>query len=135
VLTLSKASAYADSAIAAAERAGVAIAVCVVNDVGTVIQLDRMDQAVLMSVDLAEAKALTSLNFGIETAAIKTLFPEIELAQMQHAVRFPLVTISGGAPLYHDGQRVGAIGVSGGSASQDAAIAAGCSTNEAVAII
>ena len=123
-LCLREARALAEHAIRDAERVSIAIGVCVLNASGTIVQLDRMERATLMAGDLAEAKALTALNFDMATGDVAEQFAASALTQITGAVHFPVLTIPGGIPIHRDGQRIGALGISGGTPTQDAAIAA-----------
>lgn len=121
-MKLAKALSIADRAIAAADKAGVTIAVAVLDEFGQLVQLDRMDGASLMTTDLAEAKAATSLNFKKPTSEVAKL-PSETLASIGRAAFFKLVLLPGGFPIFEDGRLVGAVGVSGDDTAQDDAIA------------
>jgi glc operon protein GlcG len=124
-LTLREARGCADRALEAARRAGLHAAVCVVDEFGQLVQLDRMETAPPLAADLARAKALTALNLRRATRDVAAEYagsPEI-LAAMQGVARFALLPVSGGIPIVEAGRTVGAIGVSGGTAEQDDAVA------------
>jgi uncharacterized protein GlcG (DUF336 family) len=72
-LTLDEALAYVDRGIAKAKEIGVKMSFAVVDEFGQLIQLDRMDGASLMSPDIAEAKAVTALNFKRPTSQVSQL--------------------------------------------------------------
>jgi len=94
----------------------------VVDEFGQLVQLDRMDCASLMSPDIAEAKAVTALNFKRPTSEVAKLDPAT-LEGIRDVVHFKVVAIPGGLPIF-DGQDLkGAIGVSGGTAQQDEEVA------------
>jgi len=122
-LTLAEARSCADKAIAQAEAKQLRVGVAVVDATGMLLQLDRMDGALLMAPDLAEAKALTALNFQRPTSGISKNLDPAELERIGRAVHFNMVTVPGGTPIVRAGQVIGAIGVSG-AAREDAAIAA-----------
>jgi uncharacterized protein GlcG (DUF336 family) len=121
-MTLQQALAYADRAIAKANELGVTISLVVVDEFGQLVQLDRMDGAPLMSPDLAEAKAVTALNFKLRTSEVGKLNAE-ELKAVQQVVHFKIVPLPGGLPIFQGGELKGAIGISGAAASQEEAIA------------
>ncbi len=118
----------ARSIIAAAEKKadeiGQPMNVAVVDEGGNLVAFERMANAWLGSIDIAQKKAWTSRAFDIETG---------DLAQHSqsggqffgiHASNNGKVMIfAGGVPLKQDGKVVGAIGVSGGSGEQDQAVA------------
>lgn len=121
-MTLKQALAYADRAISNAKELGVTISLVVVDEFGQLVQLDRMDGAPLMSPDVAEAKALTALNFKAPTSEIARMSAE-ELKAVQEVVHFKIVPLPGGLPILKGNELKGAIGISGAAASQEEAIA------------
>jgi uncharacterized protein GlcG (DUF336 family) len=124
-LRLHAARAYADRALETARRLGVDAAVCVVDEFGQLVQLDRMETAPPLAADLARGKALTALNFRRATRDVAADFaanPEV-LAAMQGVARFAILPVAGGVPIVEAGRTVGAIGVSGGTSEQDDAVA------------
>ncbi|HLH22944.1 MAG TPA: heme-binding protein [Chloroflexota bacterium] len=125
LLTLADARRYADAAIAAAGAQNLRVAVAVVDEAGQLLQLDRMDGALLMGPDVALAKAVTALNFQRPTSSVAELargHPDL-VRSLQQAVRFPITAAGGGVPIARNGTVVGAIGVSGSTAEQDEALA------------
>lgn len=121
--TLSAARRAVEAASAGADRHGLAVVVAVVDAGGTLVTMDRMDGAPLLSVDLAVDKAWTAVAFGIPTEQWWPLLRDDPAlaAGLPHRPR--LVIFGGGVPLRAGGALVGGIGVSGGTAQQDAAIA------------
>jgi uncharacterized protein GlcG (DUF336 family) len=123
---LTEARRYADAAIARANALGLKISVVVVDELGQLVQLDRMDGARLMGPDIAEAKAMTALNFQQPTSAVAARFatdPQA-LEDVQEIVNFKIFARGGGLPIVRDGSLVGAIGVAGGTPEQDEQVAA-----------
>jgi uncharacterized protein GlcG (DUF336 family) len=121
-MTLQQALAYADRAIAKATELGLSISLAVVDEFGQLVQLDRMDGAPLMSPDVAEAKAVTALNFKLRTSEVAKMSAQ-ELKAVQQVVHFKIVPLPGGLPIFQGGELKGAIGVSGVAASQEEVIA------------
>ena len=123
-LSLSAAQRVADAAVAAARTHGVAACIAVSDPSGEPIVTVRMDGAPRLSADVARNKAYTVASFnGMPTHA---WWPAIAddpalVHGLTHTPR--LVIFAGGAPIRIDGALVGAVGVSGGSAEQDRAIA------------
>ena len=102
---------------------GVQISLAVVDEFGQLVQMDRMDGASLMSPDIAEAKAVTALNFRRPTSAVaQQVNPDI-LRSIQASVHFNILAAAGGVPIYRDGDLAGAIGVSGATGEQDEEVA------------
>jgi len=121
-MTLDEALSYNDRGIAKAKELDVQVSLVVVDEFGQLVQLDRMDGAALMSPDIAEAKAVTALNFKLPTSHVSRLDHET-LREIRELVHFKLVTASGGVPIFEGEILKGAIGVSGADARQDEEIA------------
>ena len=98
-MTLDEAISYNDRGIAKAKELGVQVSLVVVDEFGQLVQLDRMDGAALMSPDIAEAKAVTALNFKRPTSEISRLEP-VALREIGDVVHFKLVTAPGGLPIF-----------------------------------
>lgn len=113
----------ADAACTEAARRRLAIAVAVVDEFGTLVQLDRMDGAAPVTPSLAEAKALTSLNWQRPTSELAGAVPPDALAALEQLVGFSPLVIPGGQPVLAGGRMIGALGVAGVSASDDREIA------------
>lgn len=132
--TLAVARRYADRALAAASQQGVRVGVAVVDELGHLVQQDRMDGAGLLWPDLAEALARTALNFQCPTGEIAQRYSTEQFAQVQALTRQKLVSLAGGVPIVQGGWVVGGIGVVGsGSADLDATIARQAISADAVA--
>jgi uncharacterized protein GlcG (DUF336 family) len=113
-----------DTAVAEARRLGVAVCIAVADHAGHLLAFARMSGAPLLSMKLAQDKAWTVTAFnGVPT---HEWFGMIEdepplLHGIVHTDR--LIVFGGGVPVRVGGELVGAVGVSGGSAEQDRAIA------------
>jgi glc operon protein GlcG len=124
-LTLTEARQYADAVIQAAHTQNLRISVAVIDELGQLLQLDRMDGALLMGPDAALAKAQTAINFQRPSSAVAELArgnPDL-VRSLQQAVKFPITAIGGGVPITRDGRVIGAIGVCGATHEQDEALA------------
>jgi len=97
------------------------IAVC--DESGNLKEFTRMDNAPLLSVQIAQDKAYTAISFGIATHEWFEFIKDDPplLAGIVHTPR--LVVFGGGYPVSIDGQVVGGIGVSGGHYSEDMQVA------------
>ncbi len=113
-----------EAGIAHAEQIAVPVNVAVCDTSGNLIAFARMDGAPLLSSSIAQDKAWTVAAFnGIPTHEWFGLI-EAEPALREGIVhRERLVVFGGGVPVRVDGVLVGAVGVSGGSAEQDRAVA------------
>ena len=122
-MTLGEARGYADQGIAKAQAMGLQISLAVVDEFGQLVQMDRMDGASLMSPDIAEAKAVTALNFRRATSLVAQQINSDVLRSLQASVHFNILAASGGVPIYKDGELAGAVGVSGATGEQDEEVA------------
>jgi glc operon protein GlcG len=96
------------------------VTIAVLDDGGNLLYLQRLDEAPLGSITVAQEKARTALLFKRPTKA----FEEIVAGGRMAMLTLPGATpIEGGLPLLNDGQIVGSIGVSGVQSPQDAQIA------------
>jgi uncharacterized protein GlcG (DUF336 family) len=123
-LTLDAARRIIDAAVAEATRMGVAVAVAVTGRSGELAAFARMDGAPLLSSGIARDKAYTVCAFnGLPTHAWWDLIKD-EPALVHGITKTErLIVFGGGIPVLVGGELVGAVGVSGGSAEQDRAIA------------
>ncbi len=121
-VTRTEAIACIDKGILKAKTLDVQISLAVVDAFGQLVQLDRMDGASLMSPDVAEAKAVTAVNFKEPTSQVADIDPTV-LGSLKEIAHFDVVALAGGVPIVRNGELVGAIGVSGASPDQDEAVA------------
>ena len=107
-----------------AEELGQPMNVAVVDAGGNLVAFERMENAWLGSIDIAQKKAWTSRAFDITTQDLGANSQPGDQFFGIHASNDGKVMIfAGGIPLKKDGKVVGAIGVSGGSGVQDHAVA------------
>lgn len=113
-----------EAASARAEALAVPVNIAVVDLAGGLLVFARLDGAPLLSGSIAQDKAYTVAAFnGVPTHAWFGLI-EAEPALREGMVhRDRLVIFAGGVPVTVDGEMVGAVGVSGGTAEQDREIA------------
>jgi glc operon protein GlcG len=121
-MTLREAIAYVDRGMAKASELGLKLSFVVVDEFGQLVQLDRMDGAALMSPDIAEAKAVTALNFKVPTSQVAKIDRDT-LKAMEQVVQFKIVALPGGVPIFAGGELKGAIGVSGALPQQEEEVA------------
>ena len=121
-MKLQDAIACVDRGIAQAEKMGLKLSFAVIDEFGQLVQMDRMDGASLMGPDIAEAKALTALNFKRATSEVAKVDKEI-LKAIGDTVHFKLMAVAGGMPIFEGDELKGAIGVSGATSAQDEEIA------------
>lgn len=129
LVDLDLALAMCAAARAEASAHGALVSVAVVDGGGHLVAFQRMDGAEIAGPVLARDKAFTAVAHRTATADLAALVaPGGELAGMYAADRGRYVCFPGGVPLWSrsaDGDAVvGGVGVSGGTADQDAACAA-----------
>ena len=108
------------AAVQAAQDSGVCINVAVVDASGGLAAFLRMPGAPLHSVEIAIDKAYTAVSFGLATSQWHAALQQHSDAVREGLVRRPrFVAFGGGLPIVDAGQRIGGIGVSGGSEAQD----------------
>ncbi|MBN9097172.1 MULTISPECIES: heme-binding protein [unclassified Pseudonocardia] len=113
-------------AAAEARAVGIGVPMCIaVLDVGGNLKaFSRMDGAPLPSSQVAQDKAYTANGFGMPTHEWHDFISgDAPLAAGAPTGIPRLVIFGGGYPIVVDGERVGAIGVSGGHWSQDMDVA------------
>lgn len=105
-----------------AEAAGlqVALSVAVVDAGDQLVAFARMDGADLVGVQLAQDKAYTALVNRMPTRDLAPLVqPGAEFYGYDSLAAGRMIVFAGGMPLERDRVLVGAVGVSGGSATED----------------
>lgn len=122
-LSYTGARAVLDAALAHAESLG-AFNIAVTDTGGALLAFARMDGAFAMSGDIAIDKARTVVGFG--GAPTDLLYAGIEgdpAVRDGIGGRAGVAAFGGGVPIHVEGQLVGAVAASGGSAEQDKAVA------------
>jgi len=123
-ITAAAAAAATQAAVAKAEALGIRINVAVTDASGTLMAFLRMPGAFLHSIDIAIDKAYTAASFGFPTSQWGGVIGDDELLRIGLNQRARLVLFGGGLPVVEGDERIGGIGVSGGSAEQDEVCAA-----------
>ena len=126
--------AAAKKAMAAAEaeavKNGWSVAIAIVDSGANLVMLQRLDNAQLSSVRIAEAKARTAAEFRRPTKAFEDAVAGGGIGL--RVLTFEASVAEGGVPIVAGGKVVGAIGVSGVQSHQDAQTAmAGAAAAEA----
>jgi glc operon protein GlcG len=120
-LTLEAAKLIAAAAQAEAKKNGWNMVICVVDDGGHLIYLERMDGTQLGSVQVAQDKARTAVLFKRPSKALEEAVAGGRTVVMKLAGATP---VEGGIPILVGAQLIGAIGVSGATSPQDGQVAA-----------
>ncbi|MGA6157492.1 GlcG/HbpS family heme-binding protein [Stenotrophomonas sp. NPDC087984] len=123
-LTTQDAEALLEAARAAAEAAGVTVAISVLDAGGHLLAFRRDDRAVLIAGETSTRKAFTALQLNAPTAdLVDAVQPGGAFHTLPTALDRPLLFLAGGVPVHRDGRLIGAIGVGGGAPEQDHGIA------------
>ena len=123
-VTLEEARQVIAAATKEADKIGQPMNIAVVCSGGHLLAFERMHNAWIGSVDIAQKKAWTSRAFDIETGKLGTFSQSGDQFFGIHASNDGKVMIfAGGVPLLRGGKVIGAIGVSGGLGKQDQAVA------------
>ncbi|HXJ44407.1 MAG TPA: heme-binding protein [Bryobacteraceae bacterium] len=93
--------------------------ICLMDEGGNLIYLERMDGSPLGSIGVAQEKALSSAKFSSPTKN----FEDAVAKGGHNMLRLGVMPFEGGLPIMVSGRMIGAIGVSGGSAAQDGQVA------------
>jgi uncharacterized protein GlcG (DUF336 family) len=124
VISAEAAHACVGAAVKTAQTMGLQVNVAVLDASGVLAAFLRMPGAPLHSVEIAIDKAYTAASFGLATSQWQEVLQGHSQAVREGIVRRPrFVAFGGGLAIVDQGQRIGAIGVSGGSEAQDEAIA------------
>jgi uncharacterized protein GlcG (DUF336 family) len=116
-ISLARAQAAVNAAFAEARRRNWKMNIAVVDSGGNLVAFQRMDGAMLASIQIAEHKAKAAATFRRPT---KVFEDGINLMHLNYLLAFDGVIASrGGIPLIEDEAIIGAIGTSGGADSQD----------------
>ena len=115
VLSLAGAKAVAAAAEAEAKRNNAGGAIAVVDDGGSLLFLERLDNTFSASANIAIAKARSAANFRKPTSVFEDAIKNGRLSLVANPELLPL---QGGVPIVVDGQIVGAVGVAGAASAQ-----------------
>jgi uncharacterized protein GlcG (DUF336 family) len=120
-LTLKEANDVIERAHAKAAELGVTVTVAVVDEGGHLIALGRMDGAMPLSPQIAEAKAVGSAMFRRDGGWLAQVYQDRPgfFNAVDRLVRAPLIPGQGSVPIKQEGKIVGAVGVSGARPEQD----------------
>jgi uncharacterized protein GlcG (DUF336 family) len=104
-----------------AHALGIKVTVAVVDEGGHLVALSRMDGAMPLSPQLAEAKAVGAAMFMRDGEALAKMAQDRPgfFNAADRLVRVPLIPGLGSALISQDGTVIGAVGVSGGRPDQD----------------
>ncbi len=119
-LTLADALRISDAAEKRARQDNWNVVIAIVDAGGHLISLKRMDGTQVGSVEVAQAKAKSSVYFKRPTKVFQDAVAEGNYGITQLPNAMP---VEGGLPIEHEGKVIGAIGISGVTSQQDGIIA------------
>ncbi|MCR6659588.1 MAG: heme-binding protein [Asticcacaulis sp.] len=119
-IPVSEAQGIINRGMAASAAKGLTMAFAVVEPSGELVAFARMTDAPYASTQLAQQKARASARLRLPTAELET---RVQTGRMVLLSSDEVLAVGGGVPIVVDGRVVGALGVSGGTAAQDAEIA------------
>jgi glc operon protein GlcG len=120
MLTLEIVKQIAARAEQAAALIPCAMSIAIVDNGANLVYVERMDDALIGSLDVAHAKARSAVLFQRPTKVFEDMLAGGRTALLSLPGAMP---IEGGVPLMAGGKVAGAIGVSGGTAQQDGIVA------------
>ena len=124
VLDLAACRLGADTALRLARAQGLAITFAAVDPSGVPLMVQRDDNAIFISVQIAQDKAYTAASMRMPTADLGPFLADGGDFQGLHTSHDGRITaIGGGVPVFIHGVFVGAIAVSGASLAQDIELA------------
>jgi glc operon protein GlcG len=116
-ISLDRAQAVIHAAVAEAKKRNWKMNVAVADSGGNLVAFQRMDGAMLASIQIAEHKARAAVTFRRPT---KVFEDGVKLMHLNYLLAFDgIIASRGGIPLIDQGAIIGAIGCSGGTDSQD----------------
>ncbi|MFZ0515994.1 MAG: heme-binding protein [Acidobacteriaceae bacterium] len=116
-ISLQQAQVVIQAAVAEARKRNWKMNVAVTDSGGNLVAFQRMDGAMLASIQIAEHKARAAVTFRRPT---KVFEDGVQLMHLNYLLAFDgIIASRGGIPLIHQGVIIGAIGCSGGTDSQD----------------
>jgi len=116
-ISLDRAEEVIHAAVAEAKKRNWKMNVAVADSGGNLVAFQRMDGAMLASIQIAEHKARAAATFRRPT---KVFEDGVNLRHLNYLLAFDgIIASRGGIPLIEHGVIIGAIGCSGGTDSQD----------------
>jgi len=116
-ITMERAQAVIQAAIAEANKKGWPEDFAVVDPGGNLVVFARMDGAALASIAISEHKARTAARYRRPTRVFEDAVQKFGFNYL--LTLDDIIASRGGIPLVEDGKIIGAVGCSGGTGSQD----------------
>ncbi|MGO4474421.1 heme-binding protein [Arthrobacter sp. M-10] len=113
-----------DAAVGKSTELGVCVSIAVVDSAGHLVCFERMDSAPFQTAKIAVDKAYSVAGNGMATHEFWEVVRQEEALLHGVATIEGATIIGGGLPVLHDGELIGAVGISGKSSmNQDREIA------------
>jgi len=120
-ITLERALVVIHAAIAESTKRGWQMNVTVLDSGGNLVAFERMDGAQLASISIAEHKARVAVRYRRPSRVFEDAIQKLGYNYIM--TLDDVIGSRGGIPLIENGRLIGAIGVSGGTGSQDEVVA------------
>jgi len=121
-LSMSEAQQIIARAISKADEMKLPVCIAVVDDGAHLNAFARMDGSFPGAIDVCQRKARTAALFHLDTGVFGQVIEGASLTGME-LTNGGLAAFPGGLPITADGEVIGGIGISGGSAEQDLEVA------------
>jgi uncharacterized protein GlcG (DUF336 family) len=118
-ISLADAKKVADAAMAEATKRGWPMCITVVDPHGELVFFQKMDDCQYASVEISQAKARAAARYRRPTLVFERLMGKGPFFSYLPTLGAGFIGSRGGNPIVVGGKIVGAIGVSGGTGSQD----------------
>lgn len=123
-ITLKQVQAGLEAGLKKAKELNSPSSIAVVDAGRNLLGFLRMDNALLASIEISQAKAYTARSLNMKTGDVMELVqPGGPLYGMETSHRQSLVVFAGGVPITSNGNVIGAAGVAGGMPNDDEAVA------------
>lgn len=122
-MCLSVAKEIIESAEKKARDIGIPVVITVVDDGGNLVAQERMDDALLLSIDISKGKAFTAIALKMNTDELRKMTGTDGELYGINTVDNKIVMFGGGIALKVGDVVIGGLGVSGGTVEQDKEIA------------
>ena len=119
-ITVERAKQIVAAAEAEARKRDWPMNIAVLDSGGNLVAFERMDGAQLASITIAQHKARTAVMYRRETKVFES---GIQGGNVHQLTLDGVIGSRGGIPLVEGGKLIGAVGCSGGTGSQDEAVA------------
>ena len=118
-INLETAKKVAAAALAEATKRGWPMCISVVSPSGDLVYFEKMDDCQYASITISQHKARAAARFRRPTLVFERLMGNSQFNAYLPSLGDAFIGSRGGNPLVVDGKIVGAVGVSGGTGSQD----------------